>query len=926
LKERGVSLALKKAHEANVNEKLIQARLERNWSQDFIAEQIGTTSVSVSRWERGITIPGPYYRKKLCGLFGKSEAELGIAKEVLPTHIEQLQQVSDEHVQHSQNLWNMPYTRPPFFTGREGVLQDLRKKFSTTNSSVVVVAISGLGGIGKTLAALEYAYRFRSTYRAVFWVNADTYNTLASDYKKMAGKSLLDLPEKEEQNQALIVAAVKRRLSDYEEWLLVFDNVVDLAMIGDFIPQTGKGHVLLTTRDQVAGDDIHYQIKLDKMESEEGTLFLLRRAKILSMDGSPDMTSDPNLDTARAISEALDYLPLALDQAGAYIEETQCGLAGYLSLYETQHRALLKRPARLAIRYRETVATTWSLSFQRVAQDNPAAADLLRFFSFLHADGIPEEIVIACSQDLGTTLQGLNDPLVLNQAIEELLKYSLVHRHADNQTLGMHRLVQTVLKDGMAKSQRREWAECAVRALDRAFPVVRFDTRARCERYFSHVQACATLIERWEMVFVEAVHLLRRAGEYLADRSQFTQAQQLLQRALTICERLPGLPAPELANCLHGLATLQEIQEKFPDAEALYLKTLAICEKILKPDHPEFVHLLNSLALLYIKQFKLSEAEPFVQRVLAITKDGQGVDSHTYIYSLHIRAEFSSAKGQYTEAEELYRQALTLREQLLGLEHPDLASILNNLAILYMNQRRFSAAEPICQRALALSEKAWGAKHHTVAFHLANLASINENLGKLAEAEQMYQRAWRIREETLGSEHPEIGTILNNLGLLYSRQGKFAEAELDLRKALAISEKVRGLDHPEVANRLTNLAEVCYKQGKFDEIEPLCQRALAIISSTLGPEHPDMIYTLHKLALLYKTEGKYTQAEPLYRQTLAIMEKTLGLEHPDTARVLWYYADLMKKMGRVGEALGLEERFNQIKAKLLEIIERAKDL
>jgi transcriptional regulator with XRE-family HTH domain len=317
LRERGVSFALKKAQEANLNEKLIQVPVERHWSQDFIAGQIGTTPVSVSRWERGITIPGPYYRKKLCGLFGKSEAELGIAKEVPPTNTEQLQQVSDEHMQQSQNLWNMPYTRPPFFTGREGVLQDLRKKFSTADSSVVMVAISGLGGIGKTLTAIEYAYRFRSSYRAVLWVNADTYNTLASDYKKMAGKSLLDLPEKEEQNQALIVAAIKRRLSDYEEWLLVFDNVVDLSTIGDFIPQTGKGHVLLTTRDQVAGDVIHYQIKLDKMEPEEGTLFLLRRAKILSMDASPNITSVPNLDAARAISEALDYLPLALDQAGA---------------------------------------------------------------------------------------------------------------------------------------------------------------------------------------------------------------------------------------------------------------------------------------------------------------------------------------------------------------------------------------------------------------------------------------------------------------------------------------------------------------------------------------------------------------------------------------------------------------------------------
>ncbi len=911
-------MALKKAAKASVNEKLTQARLESNWTQDYVAEQIGTSGNLVSRWERGITVPGPYNRKKLCGLYGKSEAELGLAKEVISSNIEQPQQISHEQVQQSQNLWNMPYKRPPFFTGREGVLQDLYDKFRTANSSVVVLAISGLGGIGKTLTAIEYAYRYRSSYKVVLWANAETYDILASDYVKMASKNLLDLPEKEEQNLALVIAAIKRRLSDYEGWLFVFDNVVDLSTIADFIPQTGKGHVLLTTRDQVVGDEVDHQIKLDKMELEESILFLLRRAKILPMDASPDMALFPGRDAVKAITIALDHLPLALDQAGAYIEETQCSLTAYLNLYETQHTALLKRRGRLAIRYRETVATTWSLSFQRVERANPVAADLLRLFAFLHADGIPEEILITCSQDLGPILEGIDNPLALDQAIEELLKYSLVYRHADNQTLSIHRLVQTVIKDGMSENQQRGWAERTVRATDRVFPAVKFANLTRCERYFPHAQACAILIERWDMVFVEAPHLLRRAGEYLSDRSQFIQAQQYLERALKRCETLQEPLAPELANCLNSLAHLHEIQENFADAEALYLKEQAICENILKPEDPQFIHLLNSIALLYIKQYKLTEAEPLIQRVLAITKAGQGLDPETYIYSLHIRAEFYTAKGQYTEAEELYRQALALREQSLGLEHPDLSSILNNLAVLYMLQRNFSAAEPICQRALAISEKAWGPDHHIVAFHLANLAAINENLGRYDAAEEQYQRAWRIREETLGSEHPEIGTILNNLGLLYNKQEKFTDAEMYIQRALAISEKVRGPDHLEVANRLTNLAEVYRKQGKFDETEPLCQRALLIIRTTVGPEHPDMMYTLNSLAVLYYTQEKYIQAEPLYQQTLSLMEKILGPEHPDTARVLWWYAQVIKKLGREDEALELERRFNLIKAKYVE--------
>src|SRR5439155_9943511 len=181
-------------------------------------------------------------------------------------------------------------------------------------------------------------------------------------------------------------------------WLLIFDNADDLAMLRDFLPAGGQGHIVLTTRSQVTGN-IARRIDVERMETEEGTLFLLHRAGLLE-DATLDAIPEVERAKARELVEEVDGLPLALDQAGAFIEETQCGLAGYLQLYRTRQAEVLKRRGRLVTDHPDSVATTWSLSFEKVEQANPVAADLLRLCAFLDPDVIPEEIMIKGASEL----------------------------------------------------------------------------------------------------------------------------------------------------------------------------------------------------------------------------------------------------------------------------------------------------------------------------------------------------------------------------------------------------------------------------------------------------------------------------------------------------------------------------------------------
>jgi tetratricopeptide (TPR) repeat protein len=609
----------------------------------------------------------------------------------------------------SPRIWSMPFQRNPFFTGRDDLLTHLHSILATGKQAALSQpqAISGLGGIGKTQTAIEYAYRYRDDYNVIIWLKAESRETLLSDLPTLA--QLLNLPQKPDQGQEQIVEMIKDWFQSHTGWLLIFDNADDLAMIRDFLPAGGQGHILLTTRSQVTGN-IAKRINVERMETEEGTLFLLHRAGLLE-DTTLDAISEVERAKARELVEEVGGLPLALDQAGAFIEETQCGLTGYLQLYRTRQAELLKRRGRLVTDHPDSVATTWSLSFEKVEQANPVAADLLRLCAFLDPDVIPEEMMTKGASELGSTLQVVAaEPLRLNDAIVDVRTYSLLRRNPDH-TLTIHRLVQAVLKQGMNKSTQRRWAERAVRAVNQAFPEVEYDTWLQCQHYMPQVQACAALIDQWGMTFPETAQLLRQAGDYLEQSAQYAQAEPLYLRALSIRENILGSEHSDTATTLHQLAILYADQGKYEQAEPLYQRALAIYEKTKGPEDPWTAATLNQLASLYIDQGKYEQAEPLYQRALTIKEKILEPEHPSTAITLHQLAVLYANQGKYEQAESLYQRALAISEKTPGPEHPSTAATLHALAVLYMNQGNYAQAESLMQRALAIAEKVLGPNH-----------------------------------------------------------------------------------------------------------------------------------------------------------------------------------------------------------------------
>jgi hypothetical protein len=266
----------------------------------------------------------------------------------------------------SKPIWNIPLERNPFFTGREDILGEIRAALLSSGRA----AFSGLGGIGKTQTAVEYAYRHKENYGQILWGKAESKESLISDFAQLG--AILNLPGKNAQDQQEIGKAVQRWLKQHEHWLLILDNADDLSLIQPFFQGLQSGHILLTTRAQATGTIS--KVEIHKLPDHEGVIFLLRRAKMIVEVTSYETVSQEWRTQALLIVKELDGLPLALDQAGAYIEETQCGLGGYLELYRKHGLELLKERGLFDSGNPDPVATTWALSFQKIEQANPAAS------------------------------------------------------------------------------------------------------------------------------------------------------------------------------------------------------------------------------------------------------------------------------------------------------------------------------------------------------------------------------------------------------------------------------------------------------------------------------------------------------------------------------------------------------------------------
>jgi tetratricopeptide (TPR) repeat protein len=659
-------------------------------------------------------------------------------------------------------VFNLPFPRNPFFTGREDQLEAIHLALTSRGRA----ALSGLGGMGKTQTALEYAYRHQSEYDHVFWVRAEQETELITGYGAMA--KAIQIPGHQQDDQQAVVALMKQWLAKNDRWLLVLDNADDLRQVRPYLPTT-NGHILLTTRAQALGD-LAAKVEVTRMAADEGALLLLRRAQAIADDADLVAASANDQTLAHILSTAMDGLPLALDQAGAYIEEQVLSLEEYLELFRTEKAELLQERGQLNPDH-PSVTVTFTLAFETVAAASATAADLVRACAFLAPDAIPEEIFSEGATAFEAPLSTLAESkLALSKAIGEAARFSLISRNPQAKTLTIHRLVQEVIRAELGDAGCQNWVESLFKAIAQLTPEkgkdLEYQDWPALAPLVNHVQELANHCQQHTIASTEAADVFHVMGAYLLERGQYALADPLLQMALDRRRNLLGDEHEDIAASLDQAARLYDKQGRYGEAEPLYQDALAMYKRLLRDEHPDVARSLNNLAGLYDKQGRYGEAEPLFQDALAMYQRFLGDEHPAVATSLNNLAMLYHKQGRYGEAEPLYQDALAMYQRLLGDGHPDVATSLNNLATLYRKQGRYGEAEPLYQDALAMSKRLLGDKHPDVASSLFNLGTLRYDQGRYREAQILILQAQPIYVTSLGPNHPRTQALQSWIDLV----------------------------------------------------------------------------------------------------------------------------------------------------------------
>lgn len=653
--------------------------------------------------------------------------------------------------------YNIPVLVPEHFLGREDSLTAIEQALGRCEGRVAIAVLHGLRGVGKTMLAAAYAERHRSAYRATWWIGAHTDATMHADLVALGVR--LKWIAGDDEEQAALAAVMERLRDDGKDILLIYDNAPGAAALRKTLPRSGVSHVLVTSNERSwrsLGEPV--EIRLSPWPVSIGADYLVARTGRME-----------DRAAAEALSDALGGLPLAHEQAGAYCEDLDIGLADYHRRFDAAAVSLLDETSYAPADYhpehaaenrdRLTVAGTFRLAIEEAAKRRPAAEALIVHAALLAPEPIPlflfSEAAERLAEPLRSALVGSNDEL--DRLVAALRGFALVDRESivderdptvTTDCIRLHRLVRQVAAARRDDEGRADVRCALLRSLVAVYPEEQqafSDPKAwlrarRLDAIVSELVGGDAAIPKGAEV--EAAELLNRIAEYRSGAlAGYPEAARLHGRALALREQALGPDHPETASSLINLGRILHHQGDFAGAAAHFSRALAINEKVLGPEHSETANSLDYLGRSLRYQGDLAGAKPLMERALAIREKLFGTEHFAVAASLNSLALLLKEQGDLDGARRLFEQTLSVDEKISGPEHPETTVTLVNLASLLRRQGDLDGARPLFERALAIRDKVFGPGHAATRECLDDLIALLRDQGDLAGAQQLCERS-----------------------------------------------------------------------------------------------------------------------------------------------------------------------------------------
>jgi tetratricopeptide (TPR) repeat protein len=715
--------------------------------------------------------------------------------------------------------FNLP-TVAAFFTGRDQELNTLTNALAVRDRVVITQAISGLGGIGKSQLAARYVQQYLERYDIVAWIAAE-HGGIA-DLAQLAAKLNLPVDGLSPGDRALLAL---EWLGDCDNrWLLVLDNIETPEQLKRLAPPTGNGRVLVTSRDR-AFLEFGAVLTLDIFDEETAIRYLTKRA-----DRPDDVAS------ARSLARALGYLPLALSHAGAYCQ-SGTSFSEYRTLLEgLPVTELFDTNPELS--YTQTVASTWMTSIRGAAGVAPLAADVLELAAHLAPDSIPKSLfTVLIDGDTPRERKRLAD------ALNALARLNLLT--VDDYAVGVHRLLQKVVRDNATERHDQTAALRALAAVLDAFPA-RAELPAHwplCERLLPHALALADTLPQPGDTGPELIDLLDRSCWYLNCAEPARRSLSVAHRVLGCAERVLGVVHPDTLRIRNNLAIAYQDAGRSTDALTLYESLLAHHREIFGAEHPDTLRVRNNCAIAY-----------------------------EYL-------------GHVDQSIAIFERVLRDFERNFGLKHIDSLSIRNNLAIAYEHAGRSADAIAVHERLLADRTQILGHDHPHTLTTRHNLGIAYLSAGHIHQSIAVLESLAADRARILGGEHPDTLGTGNNLANAYIGAGRHNDAIALCEPLVADYTRMIGAEHPDTLSARNNLANAFMHIGWSTDAIAIYEALLPDYTRLLGAEHPDTVCIQNNLANANQYAARRTEASGIHVFPSIERTRIRGAAHSQTLTI-----------------------------------------
>nr|WP_275586210.1 FxSxx-COOH system tetratricopeptide repeat protein [Geodermatophilus normandii] len=771
-------------------------------------------------------------------------------------------------------------------TGREQLLNQVRRELLHLNvgedAGPAVLALHGLGGVGKSSLALEYAHRhwIAEDYGLVWWVATAEPVTVATQLGTLLAAQL----EVDAEGRDAVAATQAVLAARTDAWLLVLDNAESLDAVREFLPPAGSGHVLVTSRNP--GWYPHPRLEVPDLDPPAAVAFLTGR------------TGDPDEVSAGQLAEELGYLPLGLEQAGAYISASPgATLVSYLQAYRRRRPDLLGRGDPTDYEY--PIARTWSMAFEALS---PTAVGLLRLLACCAPDDVPLTLLLSggteaahLAPEPAEVLGALaEDELELDHALAALYRYSLVRTGAgsrrvrgtdaevsrDGRTVSVHRLVQAVVRDQLSDEQGTAWEHAARTLLHRALPLDPEDPTGW--------PAYSVLLPHLLATLPDTDDDLRAAARFLHVCGDFRGARRVLDRAVS---GLAGALGPEHPHTLAAQVDLGRTLFALWDLEGArrVLDQVATTRsEVLGPAHPATLTAQANLSLTLWHLGRWIEAREVLQRVISGLAQVLPEPEPAGPTGPSGGGATLAALGGLADLADLAEARLPLEPMLparLRASGPDEPLALTTggvTALSLADLRGLGEARRVLGRMEQALEQTLGPEHPSTLTTSGNLAFVLMRAGELDEARCVLERLVTARLRVSGPEHPATLTAQGGLAGTLTVLGELAEARRLLEHVVSVRERVLGEDHPDTRTAEANLALVLAESGEWCPARSLLERVVDGLGRALGPTHPDTLTAQGDLAAVWAGTGEWGAARELLEQVLEGLPHAVSPDHPVT--------------------------------------------